>query len=163
MRRTGGFSVNKRPRRALLVVLVLVLQLLAACGGGRDGESQESRAPVEATRLVRVVGGEYFFRAPARLPAGVTTFSFENVGKETHEMKLFRVTEGTTLKEAQAVWGHQGTTIFIGKTSQLAPGEKATITRLLRPGAYMLACAVRTPGRRYHFYRGMTSSFKVPA
>ncbi len=138
-------------------------QLLAACGGGGETSSQESGSTDEASGAARIVGGEYFFRGARRLPAGLTTFTFENVGKEKHEMKIYRVTEGTTLKQALAAWGHGGTTTFIGKTRQVGPREKASLTRVLRPGDYMVACSVKTPRGRYHFYEGMLSTFRVPA
>ena len=43
---------------------------------------------------VKIVGRDFSFDAPASLPAGLTTFAFENPGAVRHAMIIFLLRQG---------------------------------------------------------------------
>ena len=48
---------------------------------------------------VEIVGFDYAFKAPAELPAGLTTFRFRNQGKHRHELNLVQLKAGVSLRQ----------------------------------------------------------------
>ena len=97
--------------RMLVIVLVLVPMLLAACGS--DGGSG---------RTLSVVGTEMAFDAPERVAAGDYVVRFTNEGAVAHEVAV-RDTGGQVLRRVSA-----------------ASGQTATMELSLEPGTYELGC-----------------------
>ncbi|HWL65925.1 MAG TPA: hypothetical protein VNP73_08125, partial [Actinomycetota bacterium] len=95
-------------KKISVVALLLLSLLAAACGGGpttpaAGGGEEESSTPdaMEAEAgTVAVTATEYAFEGvPAELPEGETTFTFENVGEEIHEMVVLRIKTDATAQE----------------------------------------------------------------
>src|SRR5262249_56864104 len=55
--------------------------------------------PIQAT--------EYTLTMPARVPAGLTTFTFENKGKEPHYVRFVKIAAGHTMDDFVA-WQKEG-------------------------------------------------------
>lgn len=145
--------------RALVVVGLFAVgaSWLAGC----SGESSPNE--------VRIIGLDYAFTAPDTLPAGPTSFAFENRGEVDHEMILVRLKEGVTLDAVMeaAAGGADPRELTEGGPGILIadPGETAESRLLvdLQPGrTYALVCNFRDqPEDPPHTALGMRAALRV--
>lgn len=110
-------------RHAVVTTIVLAL-LVTACGGG-----DPAPGPLKA---MNVVGNEMTFQAPDRVPAGHYQVSFQNAGKQFHEL-AFKNPDGK----------------IVARRS-IAGGQFINIDVTLTAGTWELACY--EPG---HYEAGM--------
>ncbi len=128
----------------LIVILLLAMLSLAACGGG-----QVAGGPAE----VHVKMSEFKFEMDkTSVPAGPVKFIFENTGKEKHEAVLEPAGENDKPFEVN------------GKASEVEdvmPGQTATLEWTIdKPGEYQLGCHVNE-NNEDHFALGMVQTFTV--
>jgi iron uptake system component EfeO len=72
-----------------LVLLLPLVGVLAACGGG--GTASSGPATAVPSGVVAVEAREYAFTPSAiSVPAGSVTFSIRNVGSQEHEFEIFK-------------------------------------------------------------------------
>lgn len=134
--------------------------MLAGCGGG---------AP-SALPDVHVQGADYaFVGVPDTLAAGPTTFSYQNIGKQRHEMGIEKLVAGRTFQDVldadakktpdDSLYAGTGG-ILITRPGETAPGR---ILVDLEPGrTYLLWCDFRdSTGAKRHSEMGMLASFTV--
>lgn len=140
-------------------VALTAVVVAAGCGGNGDPE----------TNVVEVRGDEYAFVMPEQAQPGWTTIDFTNTGDEPHEFALFRLDEGKTLADAQALLSdpaaqQQGppdwVTIVAGIPT-LAAGAKASLTQELEAGRHVLICFLDGPSGKPHFADGMIRELDV--
>lgn len=151
--------------------LVVIGGFLAADSGPSTAELTKasiSSANTEAPREVELVGSDYAFRIPSRLPAGLTTFRFRNEGKVRHELTIVRLKPGATLDEfiAREKQSKPTTDLLDGVVGVLFadPGKRSTsgLTVNLVAGRYAVQCALRDkPVMPKHFELGMYSVIDV--
>lgn len=135
---------------------------------------------------VDVVASEYKFDGvPGTVPAGVTSFEFDNIGTEQHEMVILRKKDGETMTfdqilaiedEAEA----ETHVDFVGATfGEPNDAEDLYAIADVKPGDYVMVCFVpvgSTPEAVQaaedadreiegapHFQQGMRAEFKVTA
>jgi len=129
---------------------------------------------VDAQRLpghvVDVVAGDYFFRAPDTIPAGLVTLRMRTLpGAGGHIAVLVRLAPGHHVADFIAAeragkpspWAQS-----LGGPGFPEPGGYANATLLLDAGEYALACFVLGPTptpKTPHFELGMYHSFFVTA
>lgn len=94
-----------------------------------------------SAQAVAVTLKDFKISMPAKLPAGPTTFTVKNTGKNPHDLVV--------------VYHAQGTKFRIPKVQ---PGNTRTKTVNLKPGAYVLVCDVFNG---YHASQGMVARFTV--
>jgi hypothetical protein len=100
-------------------------------------------------RRTDVIASEYRFDSvPASIPAGETSFEFENKGREAHEMVLFRRKDGETLTFDQILEIEDQTEAgkhmdFVAATGG-DPGSDEPLYAVtnLRPGDYSMVCFI---------------------
>jgi len=97
---------------------------VASCGddedeGSDDAESTEETASAEEVTLEAT---EYEFELSATPTAETTSVTFDNQGEEFHVMVFARINEGSTLEEAIAAEGEDGTATMIAQ-AEAAPGK----------------------------------------
>ncbi len=122
-----------------------------------------------AARNVEVVGVDYAFKVPSNLPAGATTFTFSNAGKQRHEFNIFLLKRGAKIEQvvnarkegrSQLIYidGSVGVLFADGKSK--AP---ARLTANLLPGRdYGVLCIFRDSEKApQHFDMGMYSVIHV--
>ena len=168
-------------KKLSMVALLLLALVAAACGGGETttpagGGADEETTPAETGAddgTVEVMATEFAFEGiPEELPAGPTTFTFENVGEQIHEMVVFQIKTDATVdellkmpeKEAMKQVKMQGFAFAPpGKTAK-KPLEADLVT-----GRYAVVCFVpvgTTPENKKakgppHFTKGMVAEFEV--
>jgi hypothetical protein len=180
----GGESTDVRPSQ----VVVLVLW----CALPPDLQGQTPSAPQGATSdtilpgyIVDVAAGEYAFRAPDTIAAGLVTFRLRQEGRVaggTHLSQADRqdlVTHGGDPTDGfHMLWvvqldsGRTAADLFAAARADAAtpwarllggpafayPPRTTNATMSLAPGNYVLVCyvgAAREDRRRYHFLKGM--------
>jgi uncharacterized cupredoxin-like copper-binding protein len=96
---------------------------------------------------------------PATAAAGVVSFQVTNTSKDTvHEMILVYLADPKqpltySESDSKLVEDKIG---YIGEVSELDPGKSGTLTKVLKPGEYLLICNVAG-----HFMAGMWTKFEV--
>lgn len=153
------------------ILLVAAGLMLAACGDHEAKPTGRSDDAPAAHRVDLVARGMQF-QAPDEIPAGWTTFRFQNASTMTHFAVIERLPEGIdveTYKEAGRVYqramnlinaGQQqagmqelgelpkwtGKLVAMGGPGLTAPGHSSQETVYMEPGRYMIECYVKTDG-----------------
>jgi hypothetical protein len=158
-------------RVQLMLVLLVGLLGLAACGGDDGGEAGGSTAATTAEAesgpgVIEVKGAEYAFLMPDEAEGGVVSFRTSNVGKELHEYALGRLDEGKTLEDVKQELAKGPADpppwfTDVGGVPFLSQGEEIAITRDLEPGTYVMLCFLPSPKGVPHVNLGMLKSFDL--
>ena len=133
---------------------------VSACGGEEEPATEAEAPPGEIT----VVADEYSFEGiPETVPAGETTFSFENQGDEKHMMIVAEILPGSTFDEAIEAQGRKGTAREVGVIEPTPPGETspAKLTSELTPGNYGALCPLKNKQGKFHYDLGQKVEFTV--
>ena len=139
---------------------------VASCGddedeGSDDAESTEETASAEEVTLEAT---EYEFELSATPTAETTSVTFDNQGEEFHVMVFARINEGSTLEEAIAAEGEDGTATMIAQ-AEAAPGKSKTveITKELEAGPYAMLCPIvsKESEGKPHFELGQLEEFDI--
>ena len=120
-------------------------------------------------REVTIVGLDYAFQAPRELPAGPTTFRFDNKGKVRHEFNIALLKPGAKIDDLIALrkQGKSTLSLLEGPVGVLfaAPGGRSSVglTTDLIPGRdYAVICIFRdTATAPRHLEMGMYSVIHV--
>ena len=126
--------------------------------------SSSAAANVELT----ITGQEYAFALPTSVPAGTTTITLTNTGKETHQAQLARIADGKTFADVlAALQQDEGAAFalfsFAGGPNGVAPGAKVSVIQKLEPGSYVILCFVPAPDGLPHLAKGMVAPLQVTA
>lgn len=174
-----------------LVPLTLVLAACGAPDADTAGEGTEAAAADGSASVVEVTARDFAFDAPSEIPAGWTTFRFENQGAQEHFMVLWKMPEGRTIEDYRAevlpafdnaryLAGEIDREEFVagvvgaipewyggvesaGGVGLLSPGHVAHTTVSLAPGSYVMECYVKTPDGKFHSALGMLHPLTVGA
>jgi hypothetical protein len=111
-------------------------------------------------RVVDIVAGDYFFRAPDTIPAGLTTLRLRTAGTGEHAAWLVRLAPGHHVAEliaAERAGAPTPWAVTLGGPGFPDVGGDANATLILTPAEYALVCYVRGPApmRTPHFQLGM--------
>lgn len=111
-----------------------------------------------------VVLGDFSIAMP-EVDAGEQTFRVTNNGPQPHEVVVLKLTEGATSADVQAFVQGQAeppSSVSLGGTTGIAPGERAWVRFDMTPGAYVAICFIPDPTTgKSHFQLGMVSTFTV--
>jgi len=135
---------NKMPVRRLVIASLLMLLLLAGCGGPSSVDVNLADTAIQAT--------------PNTFPAGDITFHIKNTSaSEMHEMVIIQ----TDITPDQLPTDADGNIaedklVSPGEKGDIAAGQSADLTLKLPAGKYMLIC-----NQPQHFKQGMHTSFTV--
>jgi hypothetical protein len=159
------------------VVLLIALVALTSCtsrghrpstraASAATGASSDSTLPsLAGSRVVTVIATDYAFGAPARLPAGLTTFYLVNQGHELHMLSLTKLENGKSIAELvamleknrpQPAWA-----VDLGGPNAISPGDTSNSTTTLLPGRYALICRVPSADGATHVLKGMVAPLEV--
>ncbi|MEO7367513.1 MAG: hypothetical protein ABIZ36_06120 [Gemmatimonadaceae bacterium] len=163
--------MKNRTRLLSLVAIVTVAGCTAKETPNPADSTAMAGAPAAtaaAPNVVNITASEYKFEAPAEVPAGMTTFTLTDGGKEIHHAQLIKLDSGKTMDDMMA--GMKATkpgtpppgwVIAAGGANAVAPGNSASLTLNLEPGNYVLACFIPDAKGVPHFMHGMVKTLKV--
>ena len=130
--------------------------------------SAPAPAAAAAPNVVNISASEYKFDAPAEIPAGMTTFTLTNGGKEIHHATLIKLDSGKTMNDMMAGMKAMkpgtpppGWVIPAGGANAAAPGNSTSLTMNLEAGNYVLACFIPDAKGVPHMMHGMTKALTV--
>ena len=114
-------------------------------------------------QVIDVVADNFFFRAPATVRAGLTTFRLHSP-HGGHEMQLIRLDGGHTVMDlvnalradAPTPWATK-----LGAPSYPPPSGTSNATFILEPGRYALLCFIHAGDGQRHYQKGMFSALSV--
>jgi uncharacterized cupredoxin-like copper-binding protein len=134
------------------------------------GTAPAANASFPGASSVTYVATDYAFDGPGSLPAGLTTFRFENHGAELHHLVIIKLNGGKSavdLAKAMQVEGAEshmpGWAVFQGGPVGIAPGAESNFTFVLDPGSYELVCLIPSPDGVSHMAKGMMRPVEVVA
>jgi hypothetical protein len=163
---------------AIPLFLALLFLVSAACGSdesggnGSDntaqdaGQAEEEPTP-EETGPPTITADDFSYQLPESLPAGKTTFKFENVGKQKHIAVFVELLKGKTLDDVNAFIAANGVG---GKTPSWVrpmrkptgfakPGDTTKFSGEFTPGDYAVLCFIHDPkSKKSHAELGMTAA-----
>jgi hypothetical protein len=126
-------------------------------------------APAPAN-VVNITASEYKFDAPDSIPAGLTTFSLTDAGKEIHHASLIKLDSGKTLQDLQNGIKNMkpgtpppGWVIPAGGPNAVAPTGATSLTTVMEPGTYAIVCFVPDAKGVPHVMKGMAKQLVVTA
>ncbi|MBA3257908.1 MAG: hypothetical protein H0T68_00390 [Gemmatimonadales bacterium] len=151
--------------------------MLAACGSGapaRDiatdsASTAAAEAPGDAgsgaAHVVTVTTMDYAFEAPAKIPAGLTTFQLVNNGPSLHHVQLVKLEDGKTADDFMAALksgGHPPRWASMAGGPNPREGRSAASTTLMvEPGNYAMICFIPTADGVPHVMKGMVRPLTV--
>ncbi len=170
-------------------LLMILLGILAACGGGQTASpkpsavgseahasappaasSQAAASPVAGfdpkTGVVTVIARDFSFDAPDSVPAGPITFRLINQGTELHHLQLAKLPEGKTIGDLQADMAAGKATNWLidaGGPNAAVPTESTIAVAPLEVGQYVLMCVIPSPDGTPHVAKGMIKPLQVTA
>jgi CubicO group peptidase (beta-lactamase class C family) len=160
--------MRQRPPRALCGAAAL---LLAACApsdqraAAGDGAAPPAASAPSAPNEVTVRAADFAYEAPARIPAGMTTFRLANDGPNFHHMQIVRLDGAKTFADLQQALRKPGPlpgwAVVVGGPNAPDPKTEANATLDMRPGRYALVCFVDVPGGVPHLAKGMIKELTV--
>jgi hypothetical protein len=124
------------------------------------------------SNVVEIRGTDYAFIAPASVPAGRTTFVFNNTGKQRHELNIFLLKKGSTIDQFLELRRQDKPQIGVvvdGPVGVLFAGPGSTgaakLTANLLPGRdYGVICIFRdSAGKPRHYDLGMYKVIRTTA
>lgn len=127
-----------------------------------------SAAPAaEPTPTATITLADYKFDLPTPLKSGQNVVRVENVADQPHEVVVFKLAPGKTMKDFQA-WlpnsnrGVQPPGMPMGGVVGLSKGQHATFTANLDAGDYILVCFLDdAKDGKPHFLHGMIQELKI--
>lgn len=167
-----------------------MLRILGGAAAAALIAAATAAAPPRPAEL-SITARDYAFEARDTVPAGWTTLTLENAGRETHFVLLNRMPPGKTLADYGAAVGppfeeamaalragrprgevaqelgaalppwYLAEVKQMGGVGMLAPGATASATVELEPGTYVMECYVKTPDGRFHSALGMVRTLVV--
>ena len=136
--------------------VICALQILVAIPSAR------------ASDAVAYVAREYAFTGPDTLPAGWTTVTLLNRGKDLHHIQFIKLPAGKTAEDLRKAILHDSSRLppWVQRRSgpnSVAPAEQATVVIHLDAGEYVLLCGIPDKQGLPHVARGMLKPLRVTA
>lgn len=116
------------------------------------------------TAVAEVKLEEYRFTHTAPFRNGPQVVHVKNVGQRPHNLQLYRLDQGKTLRDFGAWFAtRQGAppAVPVGGISTMAPNTEGWMHLDLEPGRYFIACGTLEDGK-IHAQLGMIEEFAVP-
>lgn len=139
--------------RNLLVLLLSLLMLATACGGGDDPavEPQGEQTDEAQADTIQITGNEYSFNVPATVKGGFVELNFKNNGKLVHEAAFVKTDpeapQDQFIKDLKTAISEEGAPIAAHLKPYLVSesvkaGASGTGRQSLPSGTYYLVCTL---------------------
>lgn len=141
--------------------------ILAGAAFSRINDRPAPEGSLANPAEVTVIARDYFFDAPATVPAGYVKLRMLNQGREGHHIQLVRLAAGKTMDDFQRAMQTAGPpppwVIMVGGPGGADPGREANATTYMPAGQYVLLCFVPAPDGKPHAMHGMVRPLTVTA
>src|SRR5215510_7788956 len=122
-------------------------------------------AAIVLAAAVQIQATDYALTMPAKIPAGLTTFTFENKGAEPHYVRFVRIAPGHSLDDFTA-WQKTGGAIpdwlvSSGGIGTISPGMSEEFIATLAAGSYVVLCTYPSADGTPHLQKGMYAPLEV--
>ncbi len=169
-------------RRALMAAVLLGAVGLTACESEEEAaapaeapvaeaptEVPPTEAPAEPAELV-IGATDYGYELPENVVAGSTRLTLMNKGQELHQAALFRLADGKTAADVEALAAESSEEaplpdwmIAAGGPVAVAPTQQASTFVDLEAGTYVLLCAIPDAEGVPHMNLGQMATMEVGA
>jgi hypothetical protein len=155
-----------RVRRVLTITGIAVLLVTSVAAG--SGASEPSAAD---SNEMTITAGEYTYDVARKSKPGNVELTFDNQGRENHELVIVAFKQTVTVKQVTKVLvsGDEragkrleaGAGVVIPLPALLGPGRSTTVIVNLKAGRYGIFCSLPTPDGTPHFAEGMVAMFDL--
>jgi plastocyanin len=120
-----------------------------------------------AANKLALTAREYAYDGVAPIPAGLTTITLTNSGKEEHQAQLAKIADSSTLQQLTDALKNPDPSAALklltlsGGPNGVAPGASLSTTTNLAPGQYVFMCFVSAPDGLPHLAKGMIAPIQV--
>jgi len=147
-----------------IALLAAAAMLLVACSSGESAPTGQAEEVEEVTPVV-IQATEFEFLMPEELPAGESSFRFENVGGQPHFFEVVQVQDDVTDAQVEEALRSQGEPEWLVGSADgfglLTPGQVATATATYEPGTYVFLCFMPDTEGKEHAALGMWNRVTV--
>ena len=149
--------------RAKIILLSFAAFAMLGCGQEEQNPAITAETETEAAASIEVQAAEYEFSGiPETLPPAETTFAFENVGEEPHELSVALVTSDLSLDDLLKLPEEEvDQNIEDAGHVSAKPGGSREMVIDLEPGRYAYVCFVPDADGTPHAFLGMAGEFEV--
>jgi uncharacterized cupredoxin-like copper-binding protein len=158
---------RKRPRSSLILPVMALALVGAACGGGAESPGASPSAPVATTPSATAAAGTVNATVkdfsitldPIQVAAGVVKFSITNEGPSAHEFVVFRTDfspDQLPIKEGVVDEEGQGLNL-VDEQEDIASGTTATLTIPFFTGDHFVVICNLSG----HYQQGMHAALTV--
>lgn len=126
-------------------------------------------AAVLVGRGTRFVGTQADSYPKTTIPGGLTEITLDNQGPSEHHPMFMLLHDGKTVDDFKAAvklpdFGALfGVSTAVGGPGSIDPGQKSTVVMDLKPGQYVVICAIPDEDGMPHYQMGMLSPLEVTA
>ena len=143
----------------------LIISVLALVLGGASPRALAT-ASTEVSGGVSYVAQDYGFTGPESVPAGMTTVTLMNRGRELHQLQFIKLPDGKTFADFKREITADPSRMpsWVQRRSgpnSVAPGGEATAVIDLEPGDYVLLCGIPDKRGIPHAALGMLKPLQV--
>ncbi len=114
---------------------------------------------------VRVTVGDFYIKAPAAIPSGLTTLLVKSESQSDHSVLILRLAAGRTIRQYVAAYGANrdpGWATPLGGAVTAGPGSETNVTLNLNPGSnYAMVSYFVAPDGKTHAQKGEVHVFRV--
>jgi len=120
-----------------------------------------------AASVLAITAKDYSFELPATTPAGPTTITVTNQGKEGHQAQLVRLADATTMAQLTTALKNPDPSAALklvtlaGGPTNVVPGATVSTASNLKAGQYAFLCFFRTADGTPHIAKGMIAGIQV--
>lgn len=178
-----GAGTMTSPHRTLVtrglistVAIACLCTWVVACASDASDGAQTTAAAKTTTSAaaptptqVDVDLVDYGFDAPSSVPAGVTTFTTHDSGKEQHELQIVKLNDGVTWADVEktlhgpAPDAVAAMVTMMGGVAPVEVGGSASVTVDLPAGSYGMLCFIPAADGKSHMAHGMAKPLDVTA
>jgi hypothetical protein len=139
-----------------IAILAAAALLVPACASGGDEAPNE---PAREAEPLTIQATEFEFLMPEELPAGESSYTFENVGGQPHFFEVVQVEDDVTDAQVeQALSSPEEPEWLLGPAQGfglLTSGQAAVATATYDPGNYLFVCFMPDAEGKAHAELGM--------
>jgi uncharacterized cupredoxin-like copper-binding protein len=158
------WGISLKPS-ALVMLAVLFLSQLGACGTGERESAIPTGTPAEKEPFLGLKTTEYKFDALPTFKGGLVTIELDNTaGKEAHEAEFLRLDPGKKPADYVAAIAQKRLPSFAhpaGGPGPVLAGKTAIYTGNFPAGNYIFVCHVPAPDNQEHQTKGMISEIRL--
>ncbi len=163
---SGAPAASSAPSAAASTAPSVAPSVEAPASAAASAPAASASSAATGVQDLAITGKDFAYEAPASIPAGVTTVTLTNAGKEEHQAQIAKLADGKTIQDLTTTLAtNEGAALAMvtlsGGPNGVQPGATGSTTSNLTPGNYVFLCFVSGADGVPHFAKGMIAPLTV--